>query len=171
MSAAAPKAPSLPYHLRRYMTNQKNVPKGHFSVLNEIILALVGPLEAAGYTLPESVRPDISEGQLFAKWLRDEKMLDTDAMPNYWHEFEDGRRPVLAKAYPNDLLADFRAHFIEQWLPFRSELYFKQHDIAALAFLPKLLPPSMQGIEDTWFHFNSKSQPFALCRRKNSEDD
>ena len=28
---------SLPYHLRRYISKQPNVPRGHFSVLNEII--------------------------------------------------------------------------------------------------------------------------------------
>jgi hypothetical protein len=141
MSAGAPKTPSLPYHLRRYMTNQKNVPKGHFSVLNEITLALIGPMEADGYTLPESLWPDISQGLMFAKWLRKVKNLDTKAMPYYRHEFEDGRPAVLAKAYPNDLLVDFRTHFTEYWLPYRSEKYIRERDVAALAFLPKLLPP------------------------------
>jgi hypothetical protein len=41
-----PQAAKLPFHLRRYIDNQMNVPKGHFSVLNEITLGLIAPLEA-----------------------------------------------------------------------------------------------------------------------------
>ena len=37
--------------------------------------------------------------------------MNTDAMPMYVHEFEDGRPPVMARAYPNELLADFRRQF------------------------------------------------------------
>lgn len=143
MSAGAlPKTPSLPFHLRRYITNQKNVPQGHFSVLNEIALALIGPLEAEGYTLPESMWPDISQGKLFSNWLRTDKGLNTDDMPSYTHVFEDGRQPVLARAYPNNLLADFREHFTEVWLRKRAEKYFADRDGKALEYLPRLLPTS-----------------------------
>jgi KilA domain-containing protein len=130
----------LPYHLRRYVTNQKNIPEGYFSVLNEITLALIAPLEAQGYTLPESLWPDISQGLMFAKWLREEKGLVLDATPTYVHEFDDGRPPVLARAYPNELLPDFRKHFTEVWLRRRSERYFKERDAKALGYLPKVLP-------------------------------
>jgi hypothetical protein len=40
-------------------------------------------VEADGYTLPESMWPDVSEGRIFARWLREEKGLDTDSMPTY----------------------------------------------------------------------------------------
>jgi KilA-N domain len=50
MSGGGARQPGkLPYHLRRYIDNQMNVPKGHFSVLNEITLGLIAPLEAQGY--------------------------------------------------------------------------------------------------------------------------
>jgi hypothetical protein len=88
----APQPAKLPYHLRRYINNQMNVPKGNFSVLNEITLGLIAPLEAQGYTLPEKLWPDISQGRMFARWLREEHGVDTDSMPTYWHVFEDGRR-------------------------------------------------------------------------------
>lgn len=92
MSSGAVSGPArLPFHVRRYVMNQKNVPSGHFSVLTEITLALIGPMEADGYTLPEKLWPDISQGLIFARWLREKKGINTDEMPTYKHEFEDGR--------------------------------------------------------------------------------
>jgi hypothetical protein len=141
VAGAKPAKAALPYHLRRYIANQKNVPAGHFSVLNEITLALIAPLEAEGYQMPEQLWPDISQGKMFAKWLRDEHNVDTNTMPTYAHTFEDFRPAVQAKAYPNAYLAGFRKHFTEVWLPQRAPEYFAQRDPLALKHLPKLLPP------------------------------
>lgn len=139
MSGKAPAArPELPYHLRRYIANQNAVPVGHFSILAEMITMLIGPLEAMGYTLPESMLPDISMGRMFCKWLRVEHDLDTDALPTYWHAYEDGRR-VKAKAYPEELLHHFRRHFREEWFPKHAADYFRSRDAEALAYLPRLL--------------------------------
>lgn len=132
------KPATLPYHLRRYVANSPNVPKGHFSVLNELTITLIAPLEIYGYTLPERLWPDISQGKMFAKWLR-EKGIDTDNLPTYTHVFEDGRFPVQAKAYPNELLAEFRRHFSEVWMPKRAVSYFQEKDTNALSYLPRLL--------------------------------
>jgi hypothetical protein len=129
----------IPYHLRRYMANQQNVPVGHFSILAELTLALIAPMEAMGYTLPEALMPDISHGKMFCKWLRDKHGIDTDALPTYVHVFEDGRR-VRAKGYPEALLAAWRSHFRDEWLPLRAIEYFKSRDSEALQYLPKLLP-------------------------------
>lgn len=136
-----PQTVTIPFHLRRYVANQRNVPRGHFSVLNEIAVGLIAPLEAQGYTLPEHMWPDISEGQIFARWLRERHGVDTAAMPSYVHEFEDGRRPRLARAYPNEWLAEFRDHFENIWIPERALYYFKERDPKALPYLPALLPP------------------------------
>lgn len=130
--------PEIPYHLRRYVANQRNVPEGHFSILTELTQALIAPMEIWGYTLPEDLMPDISHGLMFCKWLRDQG-IDTDALPKYTHVFEDGRR-VKAKAYPETLLAAWRKHFREVWLPRRAMEYFGSRDRAALEYLPKLLP-------------------------------
>lgn len=101
---------NMPYHLRRYMANLTNVPAGHFSILNEVTLALIAPLEQMGYTLPQSMVPDISLGRMFSGWLR-ENGYDPDNMPRYNHHYEDGRI-VDARAYcygihhtPNSLSA------------------------------------------------------------------
>lgn len=129
----------MPYHIRRYTANQQNLPVGHFSILSELTLALIGPMEIMGYTLPERMVPDISHGRMFCKWLRDKHGIDTDALPTYWHMYEDGRR-VQAKAYPESLLAEWRKHFREEWLPNRAVEYFKGRDSLALQYLPRLLP-------------------------------
>ncbi|MFY0735638.1 KilA-N domain-containing protein [Aurantimonas sp. NFXS3] len=141
---AKPATPSVPYHLRRYVANQRNVPVGHFSLLTEMTQALIAPLEIMGYTLPERLMPDISHGRMFCKWLRDKHGIDTDTLPTYTHVFEDGRR-VQAKAYPESLLADWRRHFRDEWLPNRSIAYFSGKDSAALAYLPRLLPAPPQA--------------------------
>ena len=138
-SGASPAASRLPFHVRRYVANQQNVPIGHFSILTEMTLGLIGPMEADGYTLPESMWPDISEGLIFARWLREAKGLDTNGMPTYSHDFEDGRKSCQAKAYPNELLADFRKHFTEDWLPNHGPRYFSERDPKALTHLKSLL--------------------------------
>lgn len=127
----------LPYHIQRYMANREQVPYTHFSVLNELIMNLIAPLEQQGYTLPEHLVPDISEGRMFAKWLRDEKGVDTDAMPVYNHEYADGR-VCQAKLYPIELLEEFRRHFFETWMPARSQAYFQERDPNALPYLDRL---------------------------------
>lgn len=134
----SPAKAEMPYHLRRYVANQQNVPIGHFSILAELTIALIAPMESMGYSLPERMVPDISHGMMFCKWLRS-KGVDTDALPKYWHIYEDGRR-VQAKAYPESLLADWRRHFREEWMPNKATEYFRTRDSEALPYLPKLLP-------------------------------
>jgi hypothetical protein len=121
-----------------YVANHQNVPVGHFSILTELTQLLIAPMEMMGYTLPESMMPDISHGRMYCKWLREVHGVDTDALPTYVHVFEDGRR-VPAKAYPETLLADFRRHFREEWLPNRAIEYFRPRDSDALQYLPKLI--------------------------------
>jgi len=121
------------------MANRSEIPPTHFSMLNEMLFALIAPLEDAGYTVPETMVPDISAGIMFCKWLRDEKGIDTDTLPTYRHVYEDGR-VCYPKLYPNSVLADFRKHFHEVWLPKKARDYFTDRDPKALQYLPKLLP-------------------------------
>lgn len=133
------KPKELPYHIQRYIANRSAIPSTHFSMLNELIFALIAPLEMAGYTLPDDMIPDISTGRMFCKWLRDVKGIDTDSLPTYEHYFGDGR-VVRPKLYPNSVLADFRDHFHSVWLPEKAAGYFSERDQKALQYLPKLLP-------------------------------
>ncbi|MND36264.1 KilA-N domain protein [compost metagenome] len=128
---------NLPYHLRRYMANLNNVPVGHFSMLNEMTTSLIAPLEQMGYVMPDSMVPDISEGKMFSRWLRDNGH-NPDGMPSYTHRYEDGRM-VSARAYPNRLLPEFRDHFTRIWIPNRSLSYFGERDTKAVHYLEKLL--------------------------------
>jgi hypothetical protein len=90
MSGNAPASvtDTVPYHLRRYVANQPNVPVAHFSVLTEMTQLLIAPMEIMGYTLPERLLPDISQGRMYCKWLRDKYGIDTDALPTYAHVYE-----------------------------------------------------------------------------------
>ncbi len=134
---------TLPYHLRRYMKNSPKIPPTHFSILNELIFGLIAPMEHKGYMLPENMVPDISEGRMFCKWLRDKKDIDTDSLPTYTHEYEDGRK-YPAKMYPISLLEDFRKHFYGTWIPRKAVEYFKKRDPYALPHLEALMIEQQQ---------------------------
>jgi hypothetical protein len=129
----------LPYHIERYLANMSEVPHTHFSMLNELTFNLIAPLEMQGYTLPESMVPDISEGKMFSKWLRDEKGMDTSLFPTYQHRYADGR-VVTARLYPIAVLEDFRHHFHSVWIPKRMIDYFRQRDDAAMKYITIAFP-------------------------------
>lgn len=134
----APNSGKMPIHLQRYMVNRSEIPHTHFSMLNELIFGLIAPLESSGYTLPEGMVPDISEGKMFSNWIREAKGVDPKTFPSYRHKYMDGR-VVDARLYPNEYLADFRAHFNNVWLPTKAAKYFETRDPKALPHLPKLL--------------------------------
>lgn len=152
MSGSIPSAGKLPYHLQRYMINRSEIPPTHFSIFNEIVYNLIAPLEDMGYELPDALVPDISEGKMFADWVRKEKKMNPDTFPKYKHTYPDGRS-FPARLYPNSLLADFREHFHNVWLVNKSTGYFKIRDINALPYLRKMfdsLPEDLKkvAIED-----------------------
>jgi len=132
------KISNIPYHLRRYMANMHRVPYGHFSMLNEVTLYLIGPLEQLGYTVSSSQIPDGSLGKMFSKHLRNEG-YPVDTYPTYIHSYEDGRNIDGVRAYPNELLADLRKFFVETWLKDRSRDYFAERDPSALPYLNEFL--------------------------------
>ena len=134
----------MPVHVQRYMKNRGKVPPTHFSMLNEIYLNLLAPLEDAGIIPPDSMMPDISTGRMFSGWLRS-KGIDTSEFRTYEHAFVDDRRePVHARLYPIEHLPDFRKYFHEVWLPERALEYFKERLPKALPHLRRLLqlPPA-----------------------------
>jgi hypothetical protein len=143
MTGAATSPVKMPYHLRRYVKNRGHVPEGHFSILTEMTQMVIAPMEEAGYTLPERMLPDISQGRMFSRMLRDELGVDTDAMPYYHHHYEDGRI-VPARAYPDEHLPAFRKHLRETWIPEKSIAYFRQRDPEALQYLPALYPKAIR---------------------------
>ena len=130
---------TMPYHLQRYLLNEGKIPKDkYFSVFNEIVYSLIAPLEQLGYTLPDNLVPDISEAKIFCDWLRKEKGVEPKNFPTYDHEYSDGRI-VKARLYPNDYLANFRAHFNDVWLYQRAQKYFSNRDKTALPYVQKMI--------------------------------
>ena len=130
----------MPLHVRRFLKNRSKILHTHFSMLNEIYLNLVAPLEDCGIILPERMTPDISTGRMFSDFLR-KKGIDPEQFPSYDHEFLDGTRPtVVARLYPIEHLVAFRKYFNEVWLPQKAKNYFGERFPKALPFLPQILP-------------------------------
>lgn len=132
----------LPAHLARYIANDGKVPTGYFSILQETGIGLFGPLHNVGFEIPKNWVPDISVGRLFCGWLRDVKKFDTDRLPTYSHDYQDGR-VVDANLYPDELLANFRRWFRTVWLPEHGVRYFRTKDPAALVYLDRI--PALSG--------------------------
>ena len=57
---------AMPEHVRRYAINQHKIPATDFSMLNQMIFRLLGPMELHGYTLPAGLMPDIALGKMFS---------------------------------------------------------------------------------------------------------
>ena len=127
----------LPYHIHRHMMNHHKIPLTHFSILQEMTFTLLAPMESYGYSLPERMLPDISQGKMFSGFLR-KKKIDPSKFPTYTHEFPDGKR-VEARLYPIEFLSEFRLFIANVWMPTRSTKYFKERDPAALPYLDKVL--------------------------------
>ena len=118
--------------------NANNIPLGYFSALQEMTIMLFGALEMRGYIIPDNMIPDISEGRIFASFMRDQG-IDIDEMPTYTHIYEDGRRCKDTRLYPNEYLYAFRQHVIEHWLPKHAIKYFKERDKTALPYINAIL--------------------------------
>ena len=135
--------PYMPVHVQRYLLNRTKIPPTHFSMLNEMYLHVLAPLEEAGIVPNDQMMPDISAGRLFSDFLRS-KGIDPTEFPRYEHEFTDGRT-VWARLYPIEFLVDFRRYFHDEWLANRAMDYFKDRLPKALPYLRQILqlpPPS-----------------------------
>ncbi|MBS7783104.1 KilA-N domain-containing protein [Providencia stuartii] len=138
MSGAKQHQSAMPYHVRRYLINREKIPPTHFSMLDQMTLKLLAPLESRGYMLPQKLMPDISLGRFFSDILRD-RGYDPDSFPVYEHEFDDGRRPVVeARLYPNELMTMFNFE-INNWIKNKSITYFKGKDKEALPHLNDII--------------------------------
>ena len=127
----------LPDHVRRYLVNRPKIPMTHFSMLDQMTLKLLAPLEDHGYILPAELWPDISLGRIFSGWLR-RQGHDPDSFPTYEHEFTDGRNPVPARLYPNELMTSFNQQ-LDIWLRTRARRYFGDRDPDAILPLDSVL--------------------------------
>ena len=128
----------LPDHIRRYLVNRHKIPNDHFSMLDQMTLRLLAPLEAHGYLLPAKMMPDIALGRMFSQWLRG-KGYNPDSFPTYNHRFLDHRPTVKARLYPNKLITEFNVQ-LDNWLrDGRAQAYFGQRDPASIGPLSRAL--------------------------------
>ncbi len=128
----------LPDHVRRYLVNRHKIPATHFSMLDQMTLRLLAPLESHGYILPAKLMPDISLGRMFSKWLRGNGH-DPDSFPTYEHEFLDHRPNVPARLYPNELMTEFNQQ-LDNWLrDGRARQYLGDRDADAILPLDRVL--------------------------------
>jgi hypothetical protein len=141
----------LPAFVSRFNANWDRVEAGHFSVISELFVRVHGKLEQVGYRMPDKtaagveLRPDVSVGQLFPKWLAhhpDYLSIMTRRKP-YPHVLPDGKE-VDAWQYPNDVLPLFIEYIESEWMPNRSFDYFRSRDQNALEYIPLALPAPKQ---------------------------
>ena len=150
---------------RRYLVNRHKIPATHFSMLDQMTLRLLAPLEDRGYIIPIQMMPDIALGKMFSGWLRASK-YKPDTFPTYAHEFLDHRPTVKARLYPNSLITEFNLQ-LDRWLrDGRARKYFAKLDPAALSMIPWSNFPSSVVMADRMhccilhavFWFNSRSR-------------
>jgi prophage antirepressor-like protein len=131
----------------RYMQNFKNVDKGYFSVITELFTRLYAQLEHVGYKIPnkaidgKEIRPDVSVGKCFSAYLKHHYPHVLDEYKMYNHEFPSGF-VVEAREYPIDYLPIFIKFVDDIWIPNYAQSYFKDRDLKAIDYLPKLLRAS-----------------------------
>jgi len=143
--AYAIRGSAVPAFIRRFTENYDRIEIGYFSVISELVIRIYGRLEQAGYLMPDrgkkgqEIRPDVSVGKLFPKWLENKSPEKVDKFKMYMHRLPDGFE-VEARQYENTVLADFIEYVDTVWLKERAGEYFKERDLKALDYLPKLIP-------------------------------
>lgn len=136
---------ATPAFIKRFNANWDRVDYGYFSVISELAIRLYGRLEQVGYTLPDTgkngkeIRPDVSVGIIFAKWLKKYRPEKAGCYIKYEHLLPDGNT-VQARQYEMGLLSDFIDFVDTVWVRERAIKYFKDRDPKALEFLPRLIP-------------------------------
>lgn len=134
----------LPNFMKRYQLNWAKTDKGHFSVIAMLYTTLYATLEKEGYTIPDKgvhgqeMRPDNSVGRLFSSYLQKRHPKDAGRHKTYMHTFPNGQE-FQCRQYENELLHIFIKFVEDEWIPNQAERYFRERDIKALDYLPKLL--------------------------------
>ena len=133
-----------PAFIRRYNQNWDRCSLGHFSVINELVVRLWGRFEHLGHIMADvandgrELRPDISVGRGFSKWLSENHPTVADSYSFYPHWTPAG--DFEARQYPDAMLALFREYVDMVWIPQHAERYFNTRDPAALPHIAHLLP-------------------------------
>ncbi|MBU4258806.1 MAG: hypothetical protein KKI12_04855 [Proteobacteria bacterium] len=139
---------AMPAFIKRFNENWDRVDTGYFSVISELVIRIYGRLEMAGYNMPDKskkgkeIRPDVSVGKLFPKWLEKRSPEKINKFKMYNHKLPEGMEisEVEARQYELMVLPEFIEYVDTVWLKERSYKYFQERDEKALDYLPKLIP-------------------------------
>ena len=136
--------PPATFHFgKRMLTNKDRIEKGYFSVINECY-RIYQDFEFKGHIIPDyapdgtEIRPDVSVGILFPKWLEKNSPEEAKLFKFYIHKLPNGKE-VEARQYPNIVLGSFKTFLENVWMPERARLYLGARDPKALQVLPKVL--------------------------------
>ena len=138
------KPSGIPNFVRRYNDNWERIDRNYFSVISELFVRLYAQFEMIGYQLPDKafdgkeIRPDVSVGLRFAKYLREKHPDLEDHYKTYKHRFPNGLE-VDARQYKNDYLPLFIEFVNNEWLPKYAKEYFLERDRKAIDYLPYIL--------------------------------
>jgi prophage antirepressor-like protein len=138
-----------PAFIKRANDNWERVDRGYFSVISELAVIVWGRLERAGHIMADKgpdgreLRPDVSVGQRFAKWLEEHHPTLGTEYKTYRHRTPETE--IDARQYPNSMLGLFREYVENVWWPNHFENYIKVRDPKALTYLQQLLPPTRKA--------------------------
>lgn len=86
----------------------------------------------------KEIRPDVSVGRLFPKWLEKHHPEHCDKFKKYRHSLPE--IDVEARQYLLSVLPSFIDFIETDWIPNHAYRYLEARDSKALSYLPKLLP-------------------------------
>lgn len=135
---------NTPAFIRRYNQNWDRISVGHFSVMNELTIRVWGRFEHLGHIIADKapdgreIRPDISVGKGFSKWLKANHPENCDNYSMYLHWTPAGE--FEARQYPEEMLHLYLRYVDTVWIPECAETYFNTRDPAALPHVGHLLP-------------------------------
>lgn len=129
-----------PYWYKRLkqFNEETNIPDGYFCIFKET-LDIVGQLEAKGYTLPDTITPDISIGKHWVNYLRRQGINPDDISVKYSYRYPNQKYPVSPRAYDEDYLPQFRKWFRSEYKPVKLPKYLIGKDQGCLPALSKVL--------------------------------
>lgn len=137
---------SLPAFVRRFNDNWHRVENGYFSVISELYIRVHGRFEQLGCIIADTgpdgkqIRPDVSVGIHFSKYLKTYYPEHVSKRKKYLHVFEDGFE-VEAWQYLNDPVLPIFIEYVETiWLKEHAPEYLEKRDPLALPYLAKILP-------------------------------
>lgn len=139
------KTGGLPAFVRRFNDNWDRVDRGYVSIINEVFIRFYGRLEQVGHILPDKgfkgreIRPDVSVGKRFPKWMKKNYPLHQDKWKYYSHKING--RNIDARQYKVEVLPMIIEYLEDEWIPHCAYEYLQDKDAKALDYLPKLLPP------------------------------